>query len=67
MLKTDTSTYTTKRNHISARMEQITAKIERLSAEECLNWITQAMYRIILFLGVPYFLYVLISFIRMNH
>jgi hypothetical protein len=64
MEKTNT-TVSKKQDPINERIRQISQKIEHLSAEECFEWITKVMYRAILFLGIPYFLFVLISFIRM--
>jgi hypothetical protein len=64
MEKTNT-TVSKKQDPINERIRQISQKIEHLSAEECFEWITKIMYRAILFLGIPYFLFVLISFIRM--
>lgn len=65
MEKTNTATLSKKQDRINERISQISQKIEHLSAEECFEWITKVMYRAILFLGIPYFLFVLISFIRM--
>jgi hypothetical protein len=65
MEKTNTTTVSKKQDPINERIQQISQKIEHLSAEECFEWITKVMYRAILFLGIPYFLFVLISFIRM--
>ncbi|MET1249721.1 MULTISPECIES: hypothetical protein [Sporolactobacillus] len=65
MEKTNTTPLSKKQDPINERIRQISQKIEHLSAEECFEWITKVMYRAILFLGIPYFLFVLISFIRM--
>ncbi|MCQ2009153.1 MAG: hypothetical protein ABF629_00135 [Sporolactobacillus sp.] len=65
MEKTSTASFLKKQTQVSDRMQQLSKKVDQFSAEECLDWITKVMYRAILFLGIPYFLYVLVSFIRM--
>ncbi|MCO7125763.1 hypothetical protein NIE88_08265 [Sporolactobacillus shoreicorticis] len=65
MEKTNTTPFSKKQAQLSERMQQFSKKVDRLSAEECFDWMTKVMYRAILFLGIPYFLYVLVSFIRM--
>lgn len=63
--KTNTTTFSKKQTRLDDKIQKIAHKVEHLSAEECFEWITKIMYRAILFLGIPYFLFVLFSFIRM--
>ncbi|MCO7176181.1 hypothetical protein ACFP7A_09860 [Sporolactobacillus kofuensis] len=55
-----------KQIRLEEKVRQMSDKIEHLTAEECFEWITKIMYRAILFLGIPYFLFILFSFIRMT-
>lgn len=51
---------------LSERIRKFAGKMEHLSPEACFEMLTVIMYRLILFLGIPYFIYVLFSFIRMT-
>lgn len=55
-----------KRATLSERFRNFAGKMEHLSPEACFEMLTVIMYRMILFLGIPYFIYVLFSFIRMT-
>lgn len=55
-----------KKNSLYERMVKSAHRLERLSAEAFFDTVTAVMYRLILFLGVPYFFFVLWSFIRMQ-
>ncbi|GAY76058.1 hypothetical protein [Sporolactobacillus inulinus] len=65
MEKTHTTPLSKKNDPLNDSLQQLRQKIEHLSAEECFEWVTKIMYYAILFLGIPYFIFVLISFIRM--
>lgn len=60
-------TATNKKPHaLNDRFQNGIRRIERLSVEDCFEAMTRIMYRIIIFCGIPYFLFVLWSFIRMQ-
>lgn len=65
MEKSTASLIHKKQNTRCGWMKRFTDRLEHLSAEDCFERLTAIMYRIILFLGVPYFLYVLWSFIQL--
>ncbi|MFT8362566.1 MAG: hypothetical protein ABF586_07035 [Sporolactobacillus sp.] len=46
--------------------KKISLHMQHISVEECLDHLTTLMYRLILLIGVPYFLFILFSFIRMT-
>ncbi|MFT8316749.1 MAG: hypothetical protein ABF651_00600 [Sporolactobacillus sp.] len=66
MEKTTTPSFQSRPNSMLKRMKQIIGRLEHLSAEDCLEKMTTIMYRMILFLGIPYFLYILWSFVHMS-
>ncbi|RYM06350.1 hypothetical protein EWH99_03220 [Sporolactobacillus sp. THM7-7] len=66
MEKINTARIHKKHNTLHDRMKRCIRRIERLPADDLLEALAAIMYRMILFLGIPYFLFVLWSFIRMN-
>ncbi|CAM3174656.1 hypothetical protein [Sporolactobacillus spathodeae] len=48
-------------------LKRIGQRAQRVSTEECLERLTTIMYRLILLFGIPYFLFILVSFIRMGY
>jgi hypothetical protein len=53
----------TKRALLFERISCYLRKFEHLSAEDCFEVLTSVMYRLILFLGIPYLTYLLIQFL----
>jgi hypothetical protein len=51
---------------LKKRTRRFLSKLENLSPEECFDRLTKLLYLLILFLGVPYLLYVLICFLKMT-
>jgi len=49
---------------LGRRIEKRMLSIQRLSAEVLLEKITSIMFKMILFLGIPYFIFILIAFFK---
>ncbi|RYL88834.1 hypothetical protein EWI07_13390 [Sporolactobacillus sp. THM7-4] len=66
MEKISLSQISKKQHPVLTRTRQFVQRLERLSAEDLFETLASIMFRMILFLGIPYFLFILWSFIRMN-
>ncbi|WP_010631179.1 hypothetical protein [Sporolactobacillus vineae] len=53
----------TRRALLFERVTRYFRKFDRLSAEDCFEALTAVMYRLILFLGVPYLVFQIVRFL----
>ncbi|MDD9148738.1 MULTISPECIES: hypothetical protein [unclassified Sporolactobacillus] len=66
MARTAAASLHEKRREWYGRLKQLAGRMERLPAERSFETIASIMYWMILLFGVPYFLFTLWSFVRLN-